>query len=420
MGFLSGPREKRNVFPEPPIPPFLGADPSGSTSAASNPDGALAVPVVWACVNLLANTVSTLPLDLFRTTGGSEVPSKVTAPKLLVSPFPGVTQSEWVHQMMVSLLLRGNYYGRITDTDVATGFPTQIQSLSPDRVRVTTDGDGMLSYKLLAASGSVWVDVPAEQIFHVRGMTLPGGVVGLSPIQYAAATIGLDISSRKFAGDFFEGGAVPKAVLTGEQRLTQEQSRTLKDRLLASLHNREPIVLGAGVSYTPIQVRPEESQFLLTQQANVSQIARYFSVPAEMVGGASTGSNITYANLGERNIHFLQFCLNFWLKRIEDAFFPLFPRSQYVKFRVEELLRVDPHTRAEVDVLMVAGKIRTPSEIRATYGAPPMTPDQLKEADMVPLKVGPMGRPAAAPAVQPPADEQAPPAPPATQGVSHV
>jgi len=394
----AGPVERRNVFPEPPIPPFLGADVGGHVSVKTNPDSSLQVPAVWSCVNLLANTVSTLPLELYSLAGGDEVPTKQRPPKLLTSPSPRVTQSEWIHQLMVSLLLRGNAYGRVI-TRGYTGFPSQILMLNPDAVKVEIDRDtGATVYSL--RQGATWQRIPTEQVFHVRGMTLPGAVVGLSPIAHAAAVIGLDLHSRRFAEDFFNGGGIPKAVLSGQQQLNPEQARTLKDRLMAAFRDREPLVLGAGVTYTPIQVKPEESQFLLTQQADVSQIARYFNIPAEMIGGATSGSNITYANLGERNIHFLQFCLNFWLKRIEDAFFPIFPQPQYVKFRVEEMLRVDPHTRAQVDLLKLAGKIVTPTEVRQEYGKPPMTHDQKIEADMVPLGVGPLGRPTAMPGLK--------------------
>jgi phage portal protein BeeE len=74
------------------------------------------------------------------------------------------------------------------------------------------------------------------------------------------------------------------------------------------------------VKYTPIQVSPEESQFLATQQANVAQVARYFWIPPEMVGG-SGGNSMTYANVEQRSLDFLTYAVSFWLKRIEDAMF---------------------------------------------------------------------------------------------------
>jgi hypothetical protein len=48
----------------------------------------------------------------------------------------------------------------------------------------------------------------------------------------------------------------------------------------------------------------------------------------------------------------------------------------------------------------IASKVRTPTEIRADHGWPPMTEAQKAEANMVPLGIGPLGRPTATPALK--------------------
>jgi hypothetical protein len=91
------------------------------------------------------------------------------------------------------------------------------------------------------------------------------------------------------------------------------------------------------------------------------------------------------------------------LKRIEDATTVLLPRPQYTRFNTAALLRIDAETQAKVDVQLLAGKIKVPSEIRAERDLPPMTDAQKQEADMVPLTVTPTGGAKALPAItQPP------------------
>ena len=420
MSLFLGGRQKRfsgSTFAEPPIPPFLGADPfSGMVSAGSNPDAALQVPTVWACVALVANAVSMLPLEVFRRAPDG-VPRQITDPPLLTNPSGDMTQSEWLHMLMVSLLLRGNAFGRISQRDSQLR-PIQIDLLNPDTVRVDVDRDtGKVTYKV----GALGQDITAD-MWHVRGMTMPGSKVGLSPISYAAATIGVDLSSRSFAQDFFQGGGIPKAVVKTDQLVNQEQARTIKERLLASTRTREPIVLGQGLDYKTISVNPEESQFLATQQANVAQIARYFGIPPEMVGG-SGGNSLTYANVEQRQLDFLTLGVSFWLKRLEDAIFGLLPQPQYARFNATALLRTDARTQAEVDNMQLAGKTRVPSELRQRDGLPPMTEAQKAEADMVPLTITPMGGAKALPALKaPPGPVAAVPAADAQQqnsGVTH-
>jgi HK97 family phage portal protein len=395
VGLFLG-RETRAIFPEPPIAPFPGADMGGFVNTSSKPDTALTVPTVWACVNLIAGAVSSLPLETFeKSADPASVPRRIADPQLLLTPDDGMTISEWLHMFMVSMLLRGNVYGLIRRDDMAR--VQSVHLLNPDAVRVEVDRDtGRISYKYTQSGRPI----NAQDMWHVRGLTLPGSAVGLSPISYAAAVLGLDLSSRQFASGFFDGGGIPKAVLESDQQVNQEQARTIKDRVMATFRGREPLVLGLGLKYTQIQVNPEESQFLATQQANVAQICRYFSVPAAMIDGPS-GGGMQYTNTEQRGIEFLTYTLNRWLKRFEDAAYSLLPGPQYVRFNPATLLRLDAETQAKVDLQRIAGKIDAPSEIRARDGQDPMTEEQKTEVGMVPLGVGPLGRPVALPGLNP-------------------
>lgn len=387
--------ERRSAFPEPVIPPFPGADASSGVNVSSRPDLALTVPAVWACVSLLAGSTSSIALDTYRNKG--DTPQQITSPRLIEQPQFGQPQSAWLHQMMVSLLLRGNAYCRIADRDVAYR-PTQLVPLNPDALDVTVNTDtGLVEYR----NKKTQKLLDPNDIWHMPGLCMPGSKIGLSPIAYGAATIGVDISALKFGTDFFDGGGIPKAILKSATHVTQEQARTLKERLLASFRSREPIVIGDGVDYQMISVRPEESQFLATQEANVNRVAQFFGVPPEMVGG-SAGHSMTYANVEQRSLHYLTYGLGPWLKRIEDHISLLLPSTMFVKFREKDLLRLDAHTRAQADMFHLASKVLTPTEVRDSYGLPPMTLAQKEEVNMVPLGIGALGRPTALPGLNTP------------------
>lgn len=400
MGMLFGSRESRATgatgatFAEPPIPPFPGANIYGGNSFAVRPESSLTIPTVWACISRLANAVSMLPLNVYsRTSDG--IPRQIPTPPLLANPTGDMTQSEWLHMLMVSLLIHGNGIGLMSGMD-QYGRPSQIALMDPNTVSFKTDAQGNPQYKIIATGQDITANV-----WHIRGMTLPGSRWGLNPIDMMASILNIDISSRQFALDFFAGGGIPKAVIKSNLSINQEQSRTIKDRLRAATLNREPIVLADGLDYTAISVKPDESQFLATQHANISLIANYFGIPPEMVGGSS-GGNLTYANVEQRQLDFLTLGVQFWLKRIEDSVSPLFSRPQYARFDTAALLRVDAETQAKVDNQHLAGKTRTPTELRQRDGLPPMTADQKAEVDLVPLTVTPLGGVKALPAIKDP------------------
>lgn len=379
MGRLLGQRETRQWTPEPIVSPVPGTDPTGRPSLRANPESALFLSTVWACITLIADTVSTLPLETYRRT--SSVPARITDPQVVLTPQADMTQSEWLHMLMVSLLIYGNAYAVQLGVSKA-GTPGQLMLLDPKTVTLQVDNStGNVRYLV----GPQRQD-RTDSIWHVRGMTLPGKKVGLSPIAYAADTIGLDNAARKFALDFFQAGGLPVSALTSDQKIDQIEATSLKERLKTATANREPVVLGSGAALTLHGLKPEESQFLETQQLNIARIAQFFGVPAERVGG-KTGSSLTYNTVEMSNQQLLDQGVRPWLKRLEDAWFPLLPQPQFVQFDVSPLLRTDAESQAKVDAIDIAAKIVAPSEKRTRRGMPPLTDDQKAELELVPLAI---------------------------------
>lgn len=384
MGLLFG-QERRQFAPEPVIPPFPGWD-GGSGSTVRTKEQALGNSTVWSCVGTIANSVSLMAMKTY-TGNGEEVPRRVTDPALVASPAPGMTQADFLHQIMVSLLLRGNNYAHINAFD-SRMRAKQCELLDPDSVQPKLNEQGHIEYW---SRGS---QIPTAEMWHIRGMTMPGAKVGMSPIAYGALSMGVELEAAKFARDFFAGGGMPKAVLQSDMDITNTQALTLKERLVAATRSREPIALGNGVKYVPISVRPDESQFVATLQNAVATVARFFFMPPEMVGGSS-GQSMTYANREQRAIDYATYTVAPWLKRLEDAYFPMLPRPQFVSFDESMLLRMDAETQAKVRVQYIAGKVLPPSRVLKAMNEPPLNEDEKVELELVPLTVTATGLPRA-------------------------
>jgi hypothetical protein len=79
----------------------LGGDQAQTPSGvAVTPATALRLSAVWACIRLLADTVSTLPLDTYR--AGSREP--VDKPAILTGPAAGMDFGEWVWCLLYEAL----------------------------------------------------------------------------------------------------------------------------------------------------------------------------------------------------------------------------------------------------------------------------------------------------------------------------
>lgn len=308
---------------------------------------------VWACVRRIADTISTLPVDLF-----APDTTPLPLPTKLRQPSPYADSIQWRWQVIASLLLHGNAYAFIASED-RLGFPSQLDLIAPEQVHPEKDDRGAKQFRI---QGQL---LGADAIWHLPGPQYPGDLEGMSPIGYFARTIGLGLDAEKFGVDFFQGGAHPTAVAETDQEVNEPTAKLIKDRIYRAVRNREIAVLGKGLKLSPWQINPEESQFLETQKANALAVAEIFGVPPEEIGIATTGESVTYANREQRAQAFLDRALNPWLTRLEVALSALFPRGTYVKLNTGALLRSDLKTRAEAGKLLIESGQATPNERRA-------------------------------------------------------
>ncbi len=396
------PLERRQAFPEPIIAPFPGASGNWQSGFGGGPtiDSALQVGAVWACVRLLCDTVSMMPVNAFTMVGTVRKPL-ATVPALLLKPHVDATMPDWVYMLLTSLLLRGNAYGRIVQRD-STGYPVQIELLDPDKVISRVGADGRLIYRV----GND--DLAKDQVLHVRGYRLPGFHLGMSPIKYAARTIQTEHAVQEFAYGFFADGAHPSSILYSDEEFNPEQAREIKTRFMAAVQGREPSVLTGGLKYQQIQVSPEESQFLATKKYTVPEVARLFGVPPEMIAGEA-GNSMSYSNREQRSLDYLTYAVQPWLTRIETALSELLPGSKHVRFDTSVLLRTDIETMYKATSIGIASHQLLVDEARAMFDRAPMTAAEKVESDLVPMTVSPTGRPLSLPGTAPAGEGEAPP-----------
>ncbi len=334
-------------------------------------DSAMRLSAVWACVDLLASTISSLPIDCYRYGDRNPVP----LPRILEEPSAIFDREDWLYAGMASLLLTGNCWGdRVSDN--------QIELLDDALVSVRFNERGQIDCRVAGKPRDYF------DLFHVRAYPKAGEIKGLSPIQYAAKqSTGLGLAIEKFAAQWFGEGCIPSAVIetpegttVGQgkklyQSITQGEAEGADDMAGGHRGRHKPMVLGPGGKYKPITVSPNESQFLESSKANVSTIARIFQVPPSMVGG-DEGSSNTYANVNERSLFYLRYGVNRWLVKWDRALSKLVPNTQYVKIKAAGLLRPTTKERYESHAIAL-GNAKSPGwmtvdEVRALEDMPPL------------------------------------------------
>lgn len=397
--------EQRAEWGSSAIPgPLSAFAPTGDGYYGMSSESAMRHAAVYACVRLIADTVSTFPVDAYTGEGPSQLSEseKVTPkPGILVKPSDYLSGVQWVHQVMMSLLLQGNAYGLISATD-RLGYPIQIDLIDPQAVTVRkSDGDDTTpSGRRIPAGTKVFkvkgATLTSQDVWHCPGPMMPGELSGLSPVKYAARVIGMGVEAEGFALDFYRNGIHPTAVVESDQPIPQDDAILIKQRIKQAVAGRDTPVLGAGAKLKPWQVTPQDAALLESQQYNAVNVCHVFGVPPEMIGAAMSGTSVTYANREQRAQDYLTYAINPWLVRLEDSFTALFPRTTFVKFDTKNLLKSDLKTRFEAWKIGVDGGFLLPDEARE-YEDLPELPHVELAPDASPDVVNPPDAPAGAP-----------------------
>lgn len=369
---------------------------SSAVYGATGVEQALRNAASWACMDVLADAIGRVPFDVVRGEGSARQP--VTPTPTVVAQPSGIVQTDvWRNQLGWSLVTDGNAFGRITSM-TRTAWPQTIELLDPTTVRDRKVVDGKAQCTIDNEPYKLW---PFGEVWHVPGrVVLPGCPFGLSPVTYAANTIGTSLAAEDFSSQFFTDGGHPSSLIYSAKDLTQEQAQAIKDAFRrATSGNREPAVMGSDLKYEQIQVNPSDSQFIDLMRFEVEQACRFWRVPPSMAYAAVSGQSVTYANVTEADVNFLKHSLDGYYVRVEYAMTALLPRPQTVKLNRNAILRADPKSRFEANAVALANRQVTVNELRELEdkpgfgkefdvpGVPPFTPTPAPAAMPTPVPV---------------------------------
>lgn len=371
---------------------------SGSPSTSAHDDApivgvdaALQVSTVWACVNLLVETISSLPLNVYRSTsdGSREKATDSRIHAILhTSPNKRQTSLEFWEQMLLNYVLRGNAYARI-DRD-HKGEVLALWPLSADQVDVIAAEDGSLLYAYSYEHKAIIYT--ERDILHIKGMG--NGVVGMSPLDYMRSSVGLAISAQNHTTKTFRKNARRPGVLMSDSVLTPDQRIAVKENFgdIVSGNAKELYVLEAQFKFEPLGMSPADIQLLESRQFAVQDLARWFGVPGVLIN--DTGESTALGSSVQQIIEaFYKLKLRPQLKRIEQAlrakvFTPQQRAQGFVaEFNLDALLRASLKDRMEIYSKAVQNGLKTRNECRALENDPSMdgADDLTAQVNLMPL-----------------------------------
>jgi len=356
------------------------------------PHSSLQNTAVFACVRLLAESVGSLPLILYKrlADGGKARATERPLYGLLHDlPNPEMTSIQLRETLQGHLGLWGNAYCEIEYAQ--GGYVRGLWPLRPDKVQVRRV-KGELVYVVSMPQGPDQA-LAFENVMHIPGFGYDG-VVGYSPITLARQAIGLAMATEEYGSRFFGNGARPGGVLKHPLKLSEEAySRLSKswDRRHQGLENSQRVaILEEGMDYAAIGIPPEDAQFLETRKFQVNEIARLYRIPPHMIGDLDRA---TFSNIEHQGIEFVVHTLQPWLVRWEQAIYrDLLSQAErktyFAEHLVTALLRGDTKSRYEAYAVGRQNGWLSANDVRELEN---MNPVDGGDVYLVPLNMVPAG-----------------------------
>ena len=323
---------------------------------------ALGIASVMSAVSLLADSVATMPIICTETQPDGAL-TRVPTPDFIDNPDPENTNRyEFIHSVMVSLALHGNAYIKL---DKVNGRVVGMLPLHPYQMNV-------LASKDYNGRQYLWLGqiIPNDLILHIRWMTPPQSLVGVSPLLQQRTMMGLALAMDKYLANWYANGATPGAVLETERSLTTEAARTLRESWEASQRKgRRPAILSDGLKWRNVQTSAVDMEFNLTRDAVLQEVARVFRIPPALLNVKSAAQD--YANVEQSSLNFLTYTLQPWITRLEIALSTLLPPGVDLRFDPRSLLRLDASTKAKVELMEIQSGKKSPNELRLADGLEP-------------------------------------------------
>lgn len=360
-------------------------------------DRALQLSVVWACVKLIAEAISTLPLIVYERKVVDGRDSRVVAREhplyrlLHDAPNADMTAMDIWNSIALRLLTWGNAY--VFKTYNGSRL-VALDPLDPGRMTVRRTTSGALTYLYADPKGQK--TYTEAEIWHIKGFT-EDGLTGLSPITIGCRAIMGANAAAHASASVFAGNLRPTGVVTIEPILTADQRKQMQTAVIDGIFGNDEVgrqyLLEGGAKYQQLTINPVDAQLVEQLALSVEDLCRLYGVPPSMVGHGSAVSNWGTGR-EQQNLGFLQYVLDPYLVRIQQSIAkslmkPAERLRYFAEFSREGFFRMDSTGRAAFYDKMIKAGIYTPDFCRSLENLEPMPGgDRLyMQSNMIPLEM---------------------------------
>ncbi len=345
------------------------------------PQTAMRASAVLACMRILSEDVSSLPLNLYRRTPqGAVLATEHPLFRLLQDcPNPWQTSMEMREGMVLDLLCYGQSFN---EKEIGPDGISALYPLSAGRMVFVNPLDEFIPppvplFFRYADPRAGQRILMSDDLWITRMLAPASTIEGTSLILLAREAIGLALAAEEQGARLFEHGIQTDLALSTPNEIDQVGKDQLRDAFMkrhsGSANAWMPLLLENGLDVKRIGLTAQESQYIEARQFQLADIARIFRIP-DVLLGISQGKSSTYASAEQFFLSYCKYTLGPWCRRIEQAIHrDLLAAGEtdlFVKHDLDSLTRADLQTRYAAHASGIAAGFLTRNEARRMENLP--------------------------------------------------
>lgn len=325
--------------------------------------------VIYACVNLIANSISRMPFVLFENTEKGKVKSTDDLALILKKrPNKFMTPAAFKKYVVTQMLVFGESFvwiktknGRVTELLPLDSSRTRVEKLNNEYWVTTTYDNKQETLKY-------------ETVLHFRDTVKDyEGKNAISRVDVAMQKLNIIYKADKMIENLYSNGGngIIKGSINTQEVLSNESKLILKQAFTNILNadGNGIAVLDAGLTFTNFgsnSMTLQDQQFIDSQKYNREAVCSIFGVHSALIGATE---NTNYSNLTMIQRQFIESLTPLLVNMEEEMSYKLISRFEqnkyFIKVNTNAALRDDSATRASYYTSMINNGVMTRAEVRS-------------------------------------------------------
>lgn len=248
-------------------------------------DVAMDIPSISACVNKIGDTISSLPVKLYRRDGDKveEVTDDNRLKLLNTDTGDTLDACQFKKAMVLDMLLGKGGYAYVNKV---AGEVKSIHYVEESKVSFQTNTDPIFKDYKIQVHGKVYEGWRFIKLLR----NTKNGYKGTPITEESALLLSIIHNTQKFEENLVKTGGNKKGFLESAQRLSKESLSALKNafRKMYSNNTENVIVLNDGVKFQEASNTSVELQLNENKKTNAMEVCKVFQVPPTIIEGGAT------------------------------------------------------------------------------------------------------------------------------------